>query len=204
MTSEPKQDRSRLTRERLLTATIDCLAEQGWAASTVSQIVARAGISRGAAQHHYATREELILAALDAMYDRLAVRVAGLRADAAERSASTEVSFAQVSGVVEELVDLYQGREFRAALVVWSVAVFDESLHSLIVPRERRFARVVHALGAHLLGIDSGDVHGQQILQATLDFARGLALASLLTDDTKRRAVVVQAWSQQLAAALSN
>ncbi|MFZ4282596.1 TetR/AcrR family transcriptional regulator, partial [Streptomyces rhizosphaericola] len=32
----PKQDRSRATRQRLLEAAVACLAEHGWAGSTVS------------------------------------------------------------------------------------------------------------------------------------------------------------------------
>ncbi|MFD6435607.1 TetR/AcrR family transcriptional regulator, partial [Streptomyces venezuelae] len=32
----PKQDRSRATRQKLLEAAVSCLAEHGWAGSTVS------------------------------------------------------------------------------------------------------------------------------------------------------------------------
>jgi hypothetical protein len=35
-------------------------------------------------------------------------------------------------------------------------------------------------------------------VQATLDFARGLGLASLLTDDTARRKRLVHAWASAL------
>ena len=36
-TTEPKQDRSRATRQRLLEAAVTCLATKGWEASTVSK-----------------------------------------------------------------------------------------------------------------------------------------------------------------------
>ena len=39
----PKQDRSRATRQRLLEAAVACLAERGWAGSTVSVVAERAG-----------------------------------------------------------------------------------------------------------------------------------------------------------------
>ena len=42
----PKQDRSRVTRQRLLEAAVACLAEHGWAGSTVSVVAERAGVSR--------------------------------------------------------------------------------------------------------------------------------------------------------------
>ena len=66
---EPKQDRSRVTRQLLLESTVDCLAEHGWAATTVTVAAEKAGVSRGAAQHHFPTREDLITAALEHMFD---------------------------------------------------------------------------------------------------------------------------------------
>jgi hypothetical protein len=50
---EPRQDRSRATRRRLFEAAIDCLASIGWARTTVALVAERAGVSRGAAQHHF-------------------------------------------------------------------------------------------------------------------------------------------------------
>src|ERR687885_2968620 len=61
----PKQDRSRATRQRLLEAAVACLAEHGWAGSTVAVVAERAGVSRGAAQHHFPTREDLFTAAVE-------------------------------------------------------------------------------------------------------------------------------------------
>src|SRR5882757_2768100 len=64
-TSAPKQERSRVTRERLLRAAIDCLAELGWSGATMAVIADRAGVSRGASQHHFHTRDELVTAAVE-------------------------------------------------------------------------------------------------------------------------------------------
>ncbi|KJY44443.1 TetR family transcriptional regulator, partial [Streptomyces sp. NRRL S-444] len=60
----PKQARSRVTRRHLLEAAVSCLAEQGWAGSTVAVVAERAGVSRGAAQYHFPTREDLFTAAV--------------------------------------------------------------------------------------------------------------------------------------------
>src|ERR1044072_1400602 len=61
----PQQDRSRATRQRLLEAAIECLAEVGWSGSTVAVVAERAGVSRGAAQHHFPTREDLGTSAVE-------------------------------------------------------------------------------------------------------------------------------------------
>src|SRR5690349_24027133 len=111
----PKQDRSRATRLRLLETAIRCLAEHGWEASTVGFIAAEAGISRGAVQHHFRTREALILAALEHMF---AERAALLDAVADPADSGPD----RVHTVVSGLVDAIGGELFRAALQVWTVA----------------------------------------------------------------------------------
>ncbi len=114
----PQQDRSRLTRHRLLEATVDCLAEFGWSATTVAVVAQRAGVSRGAAQHHFPTREDLITAALEFMFDS--------RMEQARREV-TELPTGEgrTEAVVARLVDYYTGTLFKAALQVWTAAAAD-------------------------------------------------------------------------------
>ncbi len=190
--TSPKQDRSRATRQRLLGSTVSCLAEHGWSAATVSVIAADAGISRGALQHHFPTREALVVAALEYMFEERIALV--------ERTAPpTGVGAERVHTVVRTLVDTYTGDLFRAALHAWTAAAADEQVREVIAPLERRFARAVHALAVRHLGVDDEDPHVRTLIQATLDMGRGLALADLLTDDSKRRHRVVLAWSELLA-----
>lgn len=56
-----QQERSNSMRKRLIKATVESLAEDGYAGSTLSKIVRRAGVSRGAQVHHYASKNALIL-----------------------------------------------------------------------------------------------------------------------------------------------
>lgn len=193
---EPKQERSRATRARLLEAAVHCLATQGWNAATVAVIAKEAGISRGALQHHFPTREDLIVAALDYTFEQRSV--------AAQRIALREENRpAMVHDVLTQVVDLYTGDLFRAALQVWTVAAADPALRAQIVPLEQKFARRVHGIAVDLLGADDSDPDTRGLIQATLDLARGLGLADVLTDDSRRRAHVLQAWSTHLANALT-
>ena len=191
-----KQDRSRATRRRLLETTIRCLAQHGWEASTVGFIAAEAGLSRGAVQHHFPTREALILAALEFMFEERAALL-----DALPEPDGTGPG--RVHAVVAGLVETIGGELFRAALQVWTAAAADPALRVAVVPLEKRFARGVHRRAVRLLGADDSDPDVRALIQATLDMARGLALADVLSDDSRRRARVVRAWSSQLAAALN-
>lgn len=189
----PKQDRSRATRQRLLESTVRCVAERGWSAATVAVIAQEAGISRGALQHHFRTREELIVAGLEFMFEE---RRALLEQMKPPRSAS---GTARVQAVVSALIEIYTGELFRAALHAWTAAAADEQVRAVIGPLERRFARSVHDLAVTHLGVDDSDPHVRTLIQATLDLARGLALADLLTDDSKRRRRISLTWSKTLA-----
>ncbi|WP_353510291.1 TetR/AcrR family transcriptional regulator [Intrasporangium sp.] len=193
--TEPKQDRSRLTRQRILEATVESLAIRGWEASSVSVIAAEAGASRGALQHHFPTREDLIIAALDYMFEqrtRLATTMTVPDLSGTER----------VAHVLNAVVDLYVGMLFKAALQVWNAAAADPALRDRILPLERKFGSGVHEMTVRLLHVDDADPRVRALIQGTLDMARGLALADVLTDDSRRRRRVVDTWAEQLAAGL--
>ncbi|MFC4126184.1 TetR/AcrR family transcriptional regulator [Nocardia rhizosphaerae] len=195
---EPKQDRSRVTRQRLLEATIDCLAEMGWAAATVSVVAERAGVSRGAAQHHFPTREDLITGALEYMFDTRMEQSAAEAATVAEVAEGVGRTRAVVAGLVES----YTSPLFKAALQVWTHAAADPALRERIVPLEARFGRIAHRRAVQALGVNDSDPVAHHLVQATLDLARGLGLADVLTDDSARRKRIVDQWATTLHQAL--
>src|ERR1700737_3451506 len=125
----PQQDRSRVTRARLLEAAITCLAELGWTASTVAVVAERAGVSRGAAQHHFPARENLFTAAVEYM--------AEVRIDEIKREGvGLPPGKVRTIPVVGQLVSCYTGPTFRAALQVWAAASADPVLRASVLPLE--------------------------------------------------------------------
>jgi AcrR family transcriptional regulator len=197
VTREPKQDRSRATRLRLLEASIDCLAELGWAATTVGVVAERAGVSRGATQHHFPTREDLITAALEFMFDSRMER-------ARDENPDLPVGTTRTEAVVTRLMDQYTSNLFKAALQVWTAAAADPELRARIVPLEERFGRVAHRVAVEQLGADDSDPVVHRMVQATLDLGRGLGLADVLTDDSRRRREIVRHWAAQLDSVLAD
>ncbi|WP_432192940.1 TetR/AcrR family transcriptional regulator [Streptomyces sp. bgisy027] len=189
----PKQDRSRATRRRLLEAAVACLAEHGWAGSTVSVVAERAGVSRGAAQHHFPTREDLFTAAVEYVAEERSTALRALfpKGAAGDRRA-----------VVSALVDLYTGPLFRAALHLWVAASNEDQLRPRVTELEARVGRESHRIAVDLLGVDESRPGVRETVQGVLDMARGLGLANLLTDDAGRRDRVVAQWGLLLDEAL--
>lgn len=194
---EPQQERSRETRRRLLKAAVECLIELGWTRTTVVVVAERAGVSRGAAQHHFPTREDLVNAAVNHVSE---VQMEELQ----ERAAALPTGVSRRGAVVEMLLNLYTGPSFRAALHLWVAASTDEPLGALIKPLERRVGREAHQMAVQLLGADESVTGVRETVQATLDLARGLGLANLLSDDTARRAKIVRQWTRVLEPTLAS
>ncbi|MBK1788250.1 TetR/AcrR family transcriptional regulator [Prauserella cavernicola] len=188
---EPRQERSRTTRRRLIDAAVECLAELGWHGTTVSMIAERAGVSRGAAQHHFPTREDLVVAAVGHLGEE---QIAELRA----RAAALPAGPSRALPVAEMLLDLYTGVKFRAALHLWVAASTDEALREVLVPLQAKVGREAHRVALELLGADESRPGVRETVQATLDLARGLGLANLLADDTNRRRQITRQWATLL------
>jgi AcrR family transcriptional regulator len=194
---EPQQDRSRATRKRLLEAAIECLASLGWAGTTVAVVAERAGVSRGAAQHHFPTREDLVTAAVEYVAEE---RTAALR----EHVADLPTGPGRTQAVVDLIDRMYTGPLFRAALQLWVAASSDEQLRERVVPLEAHVGREVHKVALELLGVNEKVPGVREIVQGTLDMARGLGLANLLTDDSKRRGRILREWGRLLDATLAD
>ncbi|MBJ7001827.1 TetR/AcrR family transcriptional regulator [Streptomyces griseofuscus] len=190
---QPKQDRSRATRQRLLEAAVACLAEHGWAGSTVAVVAERAGVSRGAAQHHFPTREDLFTAAVEYVAEERSSALRDLFPDGVRGDRRA---------VVTALVDLYTGPLFRAALQLWVAASNEEQLRGRVTELEARVGRETHRIAVELLRADESRPGVRETVQGLLDMARGLGLANVLTDDTARRERVVAQWAALVEASL--
>ncbi|GAA2093086.1 MULTISPECIES: helix-turn-helix domain-containing protein [Brevibacterium] len=67
------QRRGREAKDAILSAAIDCLLEDGYAATTTLRVQQRAGVSRGKLLHHFPSKRELLAAATRRLTeDRLA------------------------------------------------------------------------------------------------------------------------------------
>lgn len=64
-----QEERSSTTRAEIVRAAIDCLNEYGYRGATTPVIVERAGLTRGALNHHFGDRNELMLAVCDFAHD---------------------------------------------------------------------------------------------------------------------------------------
>ncbi len=65
------------TRQRIVAAAVSLFAEQGFDATSVNQVVARAGVAKGALYHHFESKDDLLYEVYRELVDR---QLAGLKA----------------------------------------------------------------------------------------------------------------------------
>lgn len=190
--SAPQQERSRATRQRLLDATVESLAEVGWAGTSVVGVAARAGVSRGAAQHHFATRDDLVRAAVESVIEELTRHMAA-------REGVLDEGAARPLAVVEMLAEMWASPLGRAATHLWVAASTEPALRELVLPLEKRFSRELFRATADLLHVDPDEPAAVHSVRLTIDLTRGVGLGTLLHPDLRRRRAELSQWAGVLA-----
>jgi AcrR family transcriptional regulator len=193
----PQEQRSRAMRQRLLEATIECLVERGWSGTSTTLVSRRAGVSRGAQLHHFPTKADLVVAAVEHMGARRNEQLF-------ERAARLPRGRRRTRAVLDLLAEHFTSPLFVAALELWVAARTDEQLHRAVAPLEQRIGRETHRQTVELLGVDESRPGARELVQATLDLVRGLGLANTLSDDSARRRRVLDRWATTLDAALAD
>ena len=169
-----QEERSAETRSKLIQAAIDVICAQGYANLTTSDIAAAAGVSRGALQHHFGARYDLIAA----VNERLTNEMLAL---GDELSAEKLLLPARVDAVIRHYWSVYTSTTYLAILNI-SLGIRDDD------PMRRRVRR--HFLDIYRksdapwvrLFEDTGVSRAELIALRRLSLAtlRGLALAHFL------------------------
>jgi AcrR family transcriptional regulator len=148
-------------------------------------------VSRGAQLHHFPTKNDLVVAAVEHLTD---VRGAELETAARALPAGPR----RTRAVLQMLADHFTSPVFTAALELWVAARTDAALLAAVAPLEQRVGRETHRLTVELLGADESQPGVRELVQATLDLVRGLGLANTITDDARRRRRILDQWAVTL------
>ncbi|WP_372736792.1 TetR/AcrR family transcriptional regulator [Nocardioides sp.] len=191
----PQGERTRAMRARLMEATVELLVERGFSGTSTTLVSERAGVSRGAQLHHFPTKNDLVVAAVEHITEARGSELAtAARALPKGRN--------RTRAVLKMLGDHFTSPVFTAALELWVAARTDEALLRAVAPLELRVGRETHRLTVELLGADESREGVRELIQATLDLVRGLGLANTITNDARRRGRILDQWAITLDRAL--
>lgn len=186
-THRTQAERSERTRELLLDATIECLVELGYAHTTVQEICQRAGLSRGAQQHHFTTKAELMTSALQHLFGQLSSEIS----DATTALPTGEERFGKG---IDLLWRSYSGTLSTAAVELWVAARTDDELRTSLLPVDRALGHATLDFYRALVGIDVDERQLETLLLLTVNLFRGLAVDAMIGGDVTRRTALLAEW----------
>ncbi|WP_432841327.1 TetR/AcrR family transcriptional regulator [Dactylosporangium sp. CA-092794] len=167
-------DRSASMQWRLLDAAIAVLDEKGYSGTTTLEVQSRAGVSRGALLHHFGSRTELMLAAVNHLAQR--------RLEAILRLVRTQApDTGRIEWAVRVLWSQHDGPLFRASVALWLAARTDPGLLAALLPQERVVGHSIRAVAAELFGPEVAEADGYgDALDIVIDAMRGAAAREVL------------------------
>lgn len=184
MKTQPRrsqEERSAATRERLLNATIDCLVESGFAGTTTTEVVKRAGVSRGAQVHHYPTKAELVQSAIEHLSARQGEE---LRREYEALSTKKDT----LSTAIDLLWTVYTGPMFVAGMELIVGARTDPELRPALTTLQNSLSEGLRTSYRQIAGPNSVNRGAwRDVFELTIALMHGLALRKMLDVDQEGR-----------------
>ena len=179
-----QQQRRDETRRALLDAAVESLIQVGFARTTTLEVQRRADASRGALLHHFPSKAELLVAAVDHLAEMRARELKMLAAQLPEGRARTDA-------VLELLWQCFTGTFFQVAMELRTAARTDPELRPVLVAAERALRDRIVAQARSLFGKDVSEHPGlERALDFTLQFMIGAAMTTVLHDDPRLRDLI--------------
>jgi AcrR family transcriptional regulator len=193
--SRTQAERRSATQARLLDATAETLADLGWAGLSTTEVSRRAGVSRGAQQHHYPTKTELVAAALEHLLNRLRNEYQ----DAYTRLPDEQRN---VAGALELFWATLQQPPALALLELALAGRTDDTLHELSKQLNDRVVEIVKEVFHELFPESLPDDAVDTLIRGLFALLVGLSLQNSLDGDENghQRAVLnmIKAFAQDL------
>jgi AcrR family transcriptional regulator len=189
------QEKSLRTRALLLDAAIESLADVGYGNASISDIAARAGVTRGAQVHHFRTRTELFAQVIEHLADRQrdALR---RRIESAPRSATP------AEKIVELAVATFSGKLGRASIELFVAISNDDTLRRRMLRVQRELTGDLIDACARLIGPDVARDRLESTFWLTIHMVRGSTLDEMLGRDPQRRKQTLADWTHLAQVAL--
>jgi AcrR family transcriptional regulator len=172
-------ERSAAMRTRLLEATVECLVSHGYAGTTTARVADVAGVTRGAQIHHFRSKEDLVVAAIEHLaQQRAQTAIGGLR--------RVDIGVDPVPTVLDFLWEAHQGPMFIATLELWMAARTDAVLAREIAHVEPVVNSTLIAAIAAIVADPSAQKQIRNIVYTAMDALRGILVSAVIDQDPER------------------
>jgi AcrR family transcriptional regulator len=178
-----QQQRRDETRGALLDAAVESLIDVGFARTTTLEVQRRAEVSRGALLHHFPSKAELLVAAVDHLAEMRARELKLLAGQLPDERAGR----VRTDAVIDLLWQCFSGTFFQVAMELRTAARTDPELRPVLVAAERALRDRILAQARALFGKDVSEHAGlERALDFTLQFMIGAAMTAVLHKEDAR------------------
>ena len=191
-------ERSEETRTRILKAAANLIRKRGYARFRTAEVAKEAGLSRGAQLHHFPTKDSLVVATLEHVFEQAQV-LSRRRASAVNRPRDL------IEAVIEDAREFFFSEHFMVAIDIVLSTSTDQSVRKQILDISRKARRPAEAAWAEALAANG--VPGQlasDLVALTLSLVRGMALRTLWDNDPKWFDELFALWRQMIRVFLSD
>jgi AcrR family transcriptional regulator len=190
--SRTQEERTSATRARLIEATLDLLLSKGYAAATTADIAARAGLTRGALAHHFESKDELVVEAVEHLLKTTTQEIRVYASQVGKGSLS-------ISDFVDRLWIIFSGPFFMVTLEHITAARHSDLLRRRLIERTREFHKSLDEIWHHLFsGSGLGSAEVETTLNATLCLLRGMGVQTVLRSDPVYYGHLLRFWKSIL------
>jgi AcrR family transcriptional regulator len=170
--------RSEETKQRLFEAAIRVMNKRGYFGFTTAEAAREAGVTRGAQNHHFKSKDAFVLAAIEHLYAQILTR-SSTRASDATRSADL------LAPIVKDARDFFFSAEFITIFDV-QIAMSKTRSKKTVAEISERYRSPVENVWANYLttrGVERNLAH--QSVWLIFSIVRGLAIRTVFKYDAK-------------------
>jgi AcrR family transcriptional regulator len=188
-----QKERAEAMRQRLVDATLYCLAHDGYAGTTISRVIEVAEVSRGAPVHHFPNKNAMIAAAAEHVGRKIYIQLG-------KAIAKLEASDDRLHELIyASWKEIFEQQEYIALNELLQASRRDEELAAIIRQLWLAGVDVVYANTEHYLESVDERCSVQEMIVLTQWLLRGMAEDLHLMFDEKIFNHYLRLWSQLLA-----
>jgi AcrR family transcriptional regulator len=172
-------ERTEATRTRILKAAANLIRNRGYANFRTADVATEAGLSRGAQLHHFPTKDSLVVATLEYVFEQAQI-LSRRRAAAVNRPRDL------IEAVIEDAREFFFSEHFFVAIDIVLSTSTDQAVRKQILDISRKARRPVETAWTEAL-VASGvpPSVSADIVALTLGVVRGMAMRTLWDNDPK-------------------
>ncbi len=195
-TAETAPNKQRIKSQRaqdaMCDAAIESLYAAGYADTTLNKVATMAGFSKGALQHHFTSKEDLIAATVDRLLQRSVAGTSTIKAQV--RYESVEESLRRAW---EKMVNT---AAYRALLEILNAARADTELQARISDNLLQWGRALdqYAIDTYE-SVEGNDEDVKALMNMTRSFMRGLVIQERYVADANETFSYIERWIDMIA-----